>query len=137
MKQRINSHRGSVTVGSRTVRFKFCTILSGSDPVLEQLRTILVMLRVSYVFLEGFLWGRLCTYVVEDVHPALHGDALEHGEHGEQDVVKVGDAVVGSDPVLPAHRAVGTRPGRRLHAAREVCRQFTWEERTSCFTTPY
>ena len=36
------------------------------------------------------------TYVVEHVGPSLHGDALEDGEHGEQDVVELGDAVVGS-----------------------------------------
>ena len=31
------------------------------------------------------------THVVENVHPALHGDALEDGENGKQDVVEVGD----------------------------------------------
>ena len=37
---------------------------------------------------------------VEDVRPALQGDALEDGEHGEDEVVKVGDAVVGTLPEL-------------------------------------
>ena len=42
------------------------------------------------------------THVVEDVGPALHGDALEHRQDSEQDVVEVGDAEVGARPVLPA-----------------------------------
>lgn len=46
------------------------------------------------------------TYIVEDVHPSLHGDALENSENSEEDVVKVGDAEVGSDPVLPTGGAV-------------------------------
>lgn len=39
------------------------------------------------------------TYVVHDGGPALHGDALEDGQHGETEVVEVGDAAVRSDPV--------------------------------------
>lgn len=46
------------------------------------------------------------TYIVEDVHPSLHGDALENSENSKEDVVKVGDAEVGSDPVLPTGGAV-------------------------------
>lgn len=41
-------------------------------------------------------------YPVENVSPALHGDALEHSEHGKQKIVKVGYAVVGSLPSLSA-----------------------------------
>jgi hypothetical protein len=36
--------------------------------------------------------------VVHHGRPALHGDALEHGEHGEANVVERGDAVVGPLP---------------------------------------
>lgn len=43
---------------------------------------------------------------VEHVCPALHGDTLEHGQHGEQEVVKVGDAIVGAVPALPALGAI-------------------------------
>ena len=43
---------------------------------------------------------------VEHVRPALHGDALKHRQHGEQEVVEVGDATVGPLPALPAHCAV-------------------------------
>ena len=50
------------------------------------------------------------TYPVEDVGPALHGDALEHSEHGEGEVVKVGDAVFGSVPAWLAHRAILALP---------------------------
>ena len=71
--------------------------------------------------------GRWCTYVVEDVHPALHGDALEHGEHREQDVVKVGDAEVGARPVLLTLCTVGTRPGRGLLATRPISDLVTWQ----------
>ena len=50
------------------------------------------------------------TYPVEDVGPALHGDALEHGQHGEGEVVEVGDAVLGPIPARLAHRAVLALP---------------------------
>ena len=60
------------------------------------------------------------THVVEDVSPALHGDALEHRQDGEQDVVKVGDAEVGSGPVLPALSVALTQPSWGFLATREV-----------------
>lgn len=47
------------------------------------------------------------THPVKNVRPALHGDALEHGEHGEGEVVEVGDAPVGAHPAAPTLRAVG------------------------------
>ena len=37
---------------------------------------------------------------VQHVGPALEGDALEDGQHGLPDVVKVGDAVLRAFPVL-------------------------------------
>lgn len=46
------------------------------------------------------------THPVEHVGPALHSDALVHGQHGEAKVVKVGDAVVGPRPAAPALAAV-------------------------------
>jgi hypothetical protein len=49
---------------------------------------------MSYIFLTGL------SYPVEDVRPALQGDALEHCEHGEGKVVKVGDPIVGTLPEL-------------------------------------
>lgn len=39
---------------------------------------------------------------VQHVGPALHGDALEDSQHGEQEVVKVGDAAIWSMPALSA-----------------------------------
>ena len=57
------------------------------------------------------------TYPVEDVGPALHGDALVDGEHGEAEVVEVRDAVVGAGPPATALAAAdgagpaGARPG--------------------------
>ena len=46
------------------------------------------------------------TYPVEDVGPAFHGDALEDCQHGEEKVVKVGDASVGPCPAPTALRLV-------------------------------
>ena len=46
------------------------------------------------------------TYPVHDGGPALHGDALEHGQHGVDDVVEGGDPVVGPLPLLQAHALV-------------------------------
>lgn len=43
---------------------------------------------------------------VQNISPALHGDTLENSEHGKQEVVKVGDAVVGAVPALPALGAI-------------------------------
>lgn len=45
-------------------------------------------------------------YPVENVGPALHGDTLEHSQHGEENVVKVGDAAVRPLPLSPALRSV-------------------------------
>lgn len=59
------------------------------------------------------------TYVVEDVRPSLHGDALEDGEHREQDVVKVGNSKIGAFPVFPAG-SFFTLPSRGVHSTGEV-----------------
>ena len=64
------------------------------------------------------------TYPVEDLSPALESDALEDGQHGVEEVVEVGDAVVWSLPILPTLRAVGavvgapTRDGLLHHLVR-------------------
>ena len=42
-------------------------------------------------------WSR--SYIVHDCRPSFHRDALEHSEHGEAEVIEVGDAAVRSDPV--------------------------------------
>ena len=44
---------------------------------------------------------------VEHVGPALEGDALEHGEHGQAEVVEAGDAPLGALPLPPTLRPVG------------------------------
>lgn len=62
-----------------------------------------------------------CTHIVQDVHPSLHGDALENGENSKEDIVKVGDAKVGSNPVLPTGGTVRTGPCRSLQATGELC----------------
>lgn len=54
------------------------------------------------------------TYIVEQFSPALHGDTLEDGEDSKQDVVKLGDSIVWSQPVLSAHGAVRTQPRRKF-----------------------
>ena len=63
---------------------------------------------------------RVIAHPVKDVDPALHGDALEHCQHGEPDVVKGGDAIVGSLPLLQADgdvevAGVGARGGLLRH----------------------
>lgn len=73
------------------------------------------------------------TYPVQHVCPALHGDALKHGEHGKSKVVKVGDAVLGSLPARLALGAVLTLPPvRRLGGTRGrviLCRCILKERR--------
>lgn len=45
-------------------------------------------------------------YPVENVSPALHSDALENRQHGEENVVEVCDAAVGALPLAPALSAI-------------------------------
>lgn len=40
--------------------------------------------------------------MVHNIGPSLEGDALEDSEHGQAEVVKVGDAEVRSVPAFPA-----------------------------------
>lgn len=51
--------------------------------------------------------GPPAAHPVEHVCPALHGDALKHGEHGKGKVIEVGDASVWANPATPALRAIG------------------------------
>lgn len=46
------------------------------------------------------------THPVQNFRPALHGYTLEHRQHSEGEVVKVGDAIVGAHPSYFAHRGV-------------------------------
>lgn len=50
----------------------------------------------------------VCAYIVKDGGPSLHCDALEDGENSKQDVVKLSDAVVRTDPSVAAQVAGGT-----------------------------
>ena len=43
------------------------------------------------------------THEIHHVGPSLHGDALEHRQHRQPEVVEVGDAEVGSLPVVETH----------------------------------
>jgi hypothetical protein len=49
-------------------------------------------------------------YPVQHICPALHCDALEHRQHGEGEVVEVGDAVLGPIPPGLAYCSVLTLP---------------------------
>lgn len=53
-------------------------------------------------------------YIVEEISPAFHGDALENSEHSEQDVVELSDAVVGPFPVRLTFGPVGAGAGGLL-----------------------
>lgn len=48
------------------------------------------------------------THPVEYVCPALHGNALEDGEHGKCKVVKIGDSVLGPVPARITEGLIGT-----------------------------
>lgn len=65
-------------------------------------------------------------YPIENGGPALHGDALEHGQHGEADVVEGGDAEIGALPLLEAQRRVvvaDVAAGDRLRGVVRVARR--------------
>lgn len=53
-------------------------------------------------------------YPVENISPALHSDALENCQHGEENVVEVCDAAVGALPLAPA---LGSVPDTEAAAA--------------------
>lgn len=76
----------------------------------------------------GALQPHQWTHIVEDVGPSLHGDALEDGEHSKEDIVKVGDAVVGPLPVLPAGGPTLTLPSRRILSTRKISHLITCRE---------
>lgn len=46
-------------------------------------------------------------YPVEHICPALHGDALKHGEHRKGKVIKVGDASIWANPATSTLCAIG------------------------------
>lgn len=50
----------------------------------------------------------MCANIVKDSGPSLHCDALEDGENSKQDVVKLSDAVVRTDPSVAALVGGGT-----------------------------
>lgn len=60
----------------------------------------------------------ISTHQVKQFSPALHGDTLEDGEDRKQDVVKLGDTVVWSQPVLSASGTLRTQPGRGRFSTR-------------------
>lgn len=66
------------------------------------------------------------THIVQDIHPSLHGDALENSENSKEDIVKVGDPKAGSNPVLLAGGAIATGSCWWVQATREVCCLFTY-----------
>ena len=65
------------------------------------------------------------TNPVEYRSPSFHGDALEHCEHGEEDVVEARYSVVRPLPLLQAlgyPKVAGVRPGGRRLLATLVAR---------------
>ena len=56
----------------------------------------------------------LITYVVEEVSPPFHGDALENSQHCKQDVVELSDPIVGPFPVGLTFGPIGAGAGRFL-----------------------
>lgn len=49
-------------------------------------------------------------HIIENGGPSLHGNTLEDGEYSKQDVVKLRDAVIGSDPGVVAVVPLWTLP---------------------------
>ena len=41
-------------------------------------------------------------YVVKNVRPSFQGDALENGEHSQSEIIKIGDARIGTIPAVSA-----------------------------------
>lgn len=39
------------------------------------------------------------THIVQHGGPPFHGDTLEDSQHSKKDVIKLGDPIVGADPV--------------------------------------
>ena len=66
---------------------------------LPKASSVCLIEKISNYFLVGFLE---ITDPVENVDPALHGDTLEGGEHGQHDVVEARDPLVRASPLLQA-----------------------------------
>lgn len=66
--------------------------------------------RRVFVRLEAFLCVSRA-YPVKNGRPSFHGNALENGQHGKEDIVERGDAVVGPLPAFPANGRVWTNVG--------------------------
>lgn len=74
---------------------------------------------------SGIGWSRratcphICiTYVVEEVSPPFHGDALENSQHCKQDVVELSDPIVGPFPVGLTFGPIGAGAGGFLGPTR-------------------
>ena len=52
------------------------------------------------------MFRREITYIVQNSCPSLQSDTLEHGQHGETKIVEIGDAVIGTLPVVATHPRV-------------------------------
>ena len=65
------------------------------------------------------------TYPVEHLRPALEGDALEHGDHGVEEVVEIGDAMIRAFPPDIAPKTVRTN---EITAARSwIVHDLVWK----------
>ena len=62
------------------------------------------------------------TYPIQYGGPSFHGNTLEHGQHGESDVVEGRDAEIGPVPLLQAQRHVRIANVAAGHGQRGVVR---------------
>lgn len=65
------------------------------------------------------------THIVQHGGPPFHGDALEDGQHSKKDVIKLGDPIVGANPVpafVTSGAALHTTRVRGVESFQNTCR---------------
>lgn len=65
------------------------------------------------------------THIVQHGGPPFHGDALEDGQHSKKDVIKLGDPIIGANPVpafITSWAALHTTWVRGVKSFQNTCR---------------
>lgn len=80
--------------------------------------------------------GHCLTHIVEEICPSLHSDALEDGENGKQDVVKLRDSIVRSEPVFPTGCTIWTESRGELSSTWKLFPNFLCQNQIQTFISP-
>ena len=106
------------------IQRKLSSILSMRNPhKCDILKLLIPRASLTFKWLDRII-SVLCnalmsTHRIQDRYPVLHGDALEHGQHGQPDVIKTCYSCIWSRPLFQADRNIGIT---NVCSPRGVCR---------------